>query len=348
MDKTIGNQFRMGNPRRRELVFQVLLHIILFVFFSFDKDSPRIEFYQFAFFANYVLAAFWINYVLLPSFYYKGQYWLFSIFVIVIVASVILIEELVLEKIYFPDSRGKGFPGVIFSLLEVLPIILILTGFKFAWDAHQKDKEVTSLQQAIRESELRYLKSQINPHFLFNNLNNLYSYSIENSPNVPGLILKLSSVLRYMLYDCKEDFVRLTKEIDHLQSFTELNELQIESRGQVTFIREPHLGNYIISPLILSVFVENAFKHSTASQNEDIKIDILIRVSTQGVLHFRCQNSFMPLKNTDGLSSGIGLENVRKRLALVYPQKHELEINDSNGIYTVELKIELTDYKTKS
>ncbi len=324
-----------------EVLFQVLLHVVLFLFFSFDKHNPQIQTFQIAFFVNYGIGAFIINYVLLPRFFYRKKYFLFFIFVILIIATIIFIEEFVLERIFFPDTRGKHFPGIIYSLLDVMPIIIILTGFKFAWDASKKQREVEALSAMVKESELQYLKSQINPHFLFNNLNNLYSYAIDNSPKTPSIILELSSVLRYMLYDCKEDFVPLAKEIEHLKNFTQLSELQIENRGKVEFNAENIESGYQIAPLILNVFVENAFKHSTASQSEDISIKVRINVTHDGRLQFECINSFRPLTNTNDLSNGIGLQNVKKRLNIIYPDLHTLYIKETDSLYSVKLDMQL-------
>lgn len=329
------------NSTSKEILFQLLLHSVLFLFFSFDKNAPHIHQFKIVAFINYAIGALVINYVLLPHLFYKKKYLKFFLSVSLVIACIILIEEFVLEKIYYPDTRGTRFPGVIFSLLDVMPVITILTGFKFAWDAAKKQLEVEELQSSVKESELQFLKSQVNPHFLFNNLNNLYSYAIEQSPKTPSIILELSSVLRYMLYDCKEKYVALSKEIEHLKNFTQLNEMQVEERGKVTFNTENIRSDYRIAPLILTVFVENAFKHSTASQSKDIFIDINIKVTPTGMLEFECKNSFQPLGNTDNLSKGIGLQNVKKRLQILYPNAHELTINDKNGLYTVLLKMQL-------
>ena len=141
------------------------MHLVVFIFYSFDKKSEQIELHQIAFFTSYALAAFAVNYVLLPAFYYQKKYVHFLVSFILIALAVILIEEFVLEKILFPDSRGKYFPGLIRTSLDVLPTIIILSGFKFAWDAHKKQHEVNSLQKAMKDSELQFLKSQINPAF---------------------------------------------------------------------------------------------------------------------------------------------------------------------------------------
>jgi len=334
------------NSTSKEVIFQVLLHIVLFLFFSFDRNQPQIQEFKIVAFINYALGALVINYVLLPHFFYRKKYLQFFLYVAIMVAVIIAVEELVLEQIYYPDTRGKHFPGVIYSLLDVMPVITILAGFKFAWDASKKQLEVEQLRSSVQESELQFLKSQINPHFLFNNLNNLYSYAIEQSPKTPNIILELSSVLRYMLYDCKEKYVPLTKEIEHLKNFTKLNELQIEERGKVTFNTENIKTGYQIAPLILTVFIENAFKHSTASQSKDIFIDIDVKVSDKGVLDFECRNSFQPATNTDSLSKGIGLENVKKRLQLLYPNANELHIQDIQNVYYVHLKMQLNPTTT--
>ncbi|MFH6602568.1 sensor histidine kinase [Maribacter algicola] len=329
------------NNTGQEVLFQVLLHIVLFLFFSFDKDEPQIQQFEIVVFMNYAIGAFIINYVLLPTFFYKKKYLRFFFSVAFIIAVIILVEEFVLEQIYFPDTKGRYFPGVFYCLLDVMPVITILAGFKFAWDASNKQREVDELRSSMQESELQFLKSQINPHFLFNNLNNLYSYAIEQSPKTPSIILELSSVLRYVLYDCKEKFVALQKEIEHLKNFTQLNELQIEERGKVTFKTQNIKPEFRIAPLILTVFIENAFKHSTASQSKDIRIDIDIKVTDNGMLEFKCENSFQPHGNTQNLSKGIGLQNVKKRLQILYPSAHELSINENDGLYSVILKMQL-------
>jgi hypothetical protein len=325
----------------KEIIFQVIVFLVLFVFYSFDKHHSREMFvYKIPFFINYALASILINYLLLPKLYYKKKFVPFFIGIALVIGVVICVEELVLEKIFFPTTRGAYFP-IFFSLINTLPVMILFVGFKFAWDFNKKQSEIETLKRSIQESELQFLKSQINPHFLFNNLNNLYAYALENSPKTPSIILELSSVLRYMLYDCKEKFVPLTKEITHLQNFTALNELQIEHRGDIKFDTHNITSNYSIAPLILMVFVENAFKHSTASQSEDIFIHIRIEVSPVGELTFVCKNSFLVNTNVDNLSKGIGLQNVQKRLALLYPNAHQLEITDANNTFQVRLTMHL-------
>lgn len=325
-----------------EISFQLLAGVILFLLYSYNQDSTfSISGYKVAFFFNYAWAAMVINYVLLPKLYSKKKFFLFFVSILILISSVILIDEYILEQIYFPDTRGTYFPGILFTLIETLPIIVFFVGFKFAWDFNRKQSEIEKLKSLIQESELQFLKSQINPHFLFNNLNNLYAYAIEKSPKTPTIILELSSVLRYMLYDCKERFVPLAKEIVHLKNYTSLNELQIEDRGNIEFQTCTILASWVIAPLILSVFIENAFKHSTASQSENINIVVNISTTEKGHLTFSCVNSFLPITNTDKLIKGIGLTNVKKRLQLLYPDAHNLKITEGNNVFTVILKLQL-------
>ncbi len=290
---------------------------------------------------TYVFGATVINYFLLPKFFYTKKYVTFFISVGVVITTIIIFEELVLEPIYYPTTRAIHFPGILFNLLKITPTLVAFVGFKFAWDATIKQRELEQLQNIVKESELQFLKSQINPHFLFNNLNNLYSYALEESPKMPKLILELSGVLRYMLYDCKSPFVPLDVEIQQLENFIHLNELQIEERGYVSFEKGEFSAAYQIAPLILTVFVENAFKHSSSSQENNIEVMIKSEVTQEGNFIFTCENTFGKLSNTTSLSKGIGLENVKKRLALIYPNAHQLDIDIQESRFNVYLIIDL-------
>lgn len=332
-----------SNPKRlrSELFFQLVLHLAAFLFYAYDRNTSEIPAYTYAFFFTYAVAAFFINYYLLGKYLYSKKYRQFAVGVLLTVAAIILAEELILEPIYFPDTRAQSFPGLVRTLIPIIPVITILVGFKFGWDALAKQNEVENLRLAAKESELGFLKSQINPHFLFNNLNNLYAYAIENSPKTPEIILELSAVLRYMLYDCQGKYVPLRKELQHLENFVKLSSMQIEDRGSVAYDMPEIEGSYQIAPLILVVFIENAFKHSTASQSGEIHIQLGVAVDSAGVLKFNCRNTYRTQSNTTSLSKGIGLENVRKRLELLYPNQHQLEIKQDDNSYEVNLQLQL-------
>lgn len=328
------------NFYKKEGFWYALFSIAIFFVYAYTKKSNTIHFHDFLFFANYAIAALIINFLLLPHYLYKKKYLFFSIYIISLIAYVIILEEFLLEQIFYPNTRGTSFPGVIFTLLEILPIILLFVGFKFAWDAHHKQLELDQLKHAMINSELQFLKSQVNPHFLFNNLNNLYSFALENSPKVPDIVLQLSSLLRYMLYESSEQLVPLEKELKYLQDFINLQKLQIEGRGHTTFITSGNTSNHFIAPLLLISFIENSFKHSSSSQVDQIQIDINISIENH-ILIMKCENTYSKNINNDNLTSGIGLDNVKSRLALLYPKKYKLKISQEDDIYSVELELNL-------
>lgn len=325
--------------KAKEVLFQLILNVIIFFFYSYDRRVEGIETFRIAYFINYALAATTINYFALPRYYKdKKTFEFIAIFIFCLIFSVLL-EELILEQIFFPE-RGNSIKAL-WAFMEIIPVVSILTGAKFAWDALTKQREVDSLRNAVKQSELQYLKSQINPHFLFNNLNNLYSYALEGSKKTPDIILELSGLLRYMLYECQDEYVLLKKEIEHLENFINLNQLQIEDRGRVSFTKKNITDQHRIAPLILVVFVENAFKHSLSSMSDNLNIEVIVSVDEDGILEFSCENSFDDKANNDKIARGIGLANVRKRLDLIYPKNYVLQIDQEDKVYRVDLEIKL-------
>lgn len=330
-----------------EIPFQLGITSIVFIFYTYrgnpaeEHVSVSLSESHFVFFLNYVAGAFVMSYYLFPKFLYKKKYWQFFLSVIALIAVVIFLEEAVIEKIYFPEYRGRYFQGVFRSLIDVLPVMIILCGFKLAWDIITKERQVDELKASIKESELRFLKSQINPHFLFNNLNNLYSHALENSPKTPQIILEMSSILRYMLYECRNEYVSLKNEVLQLAHFVALYEMQIEGRGTVKFSKtNVESAELPIAPLILMVFVENAFKHSAINQMDNISIDISIALEGNQ-LYFECTNSYQKEEEENTDAKGIGLENVKQRLAYIYPNAHDLLLEQTEQYFRVVLKMEL-------
>src|SRR5690606_14912392 len=314
---------------------------MVLLFFSFDKNTGGIMVNRAIFLLFYSLATVSVTYFLMPRFLYKKKYWRFFLGFIGVVLATIAVEELIMEPIMYPGTkRASSFPGIYISLLGVLPTMFILSGFKFGWDALRKQDQIDELENVIQESELQFLRSQINPHFLFNNLNNLYSYALQNSPKTPEIILEMSGVLRYMLYESKEQFVPLKKELEQLGNFIRLYRLQIEDRGKVRFEVGEMEEEYRIAPLILIVFIENAFKHSQSGQSSNIEIDISVQMKGS-TLEFHCRNNFETVPSRDTVAKGIGLKNVQKRLELLYPKKHILEIKEEEKSYHVFLSLEL-------
>lgn len=307
---------------------------------AFPNESPWAHFF---FTLNYLALVAIINYYWLPLFFYKRQYVYFVIATILTTLVAGYVEEGVLEKIFYPDSRGNGpvlWKHIRYVFIELTPMVIFLLGFKLAWDHAAQQRREDLLAKEKVESELNFLKSQINPHVLFNNLNNIYSYSLEGSQKAPAMILKLSDLMRYMLYECEEAYVPLSKEIIYLTNYIELQEIQMEGRGKAHFqvIGDP--GGYRIAPLLLIAFVENCFKHSMESQIDGIEIKITIRIF-EGVFDFTAENNFEPEKATTDRQGGIGLTNVKKRLELLYKDRYELHIQCTEDHFYVNLRIQL-------
>ena len=186
-------------------------------------------------------------------------------------------------------------------------------------------------------SELAFLKSQINPHFLFNSLNNIYSLAYQKSEKTPEAILKLSEIMRYMLYESNENKVPLLEEIRYLKNYIELQKLRFKDKAYINFEVDEDIQDQKITPLILISFVENAFKHGVATDKEN-PITIVLNVSTNK-LFFQVLNR----KNTQNKdeTGGIGLQNVKRRLDLLYKGQYRLHIQDDKDIYSCELYLNL-------
>lgn len=206
---------------------------------------------------------------------------------------------------------------------------------------------LTRIQSARTElahskSELQLLQSQLSPHFLFNTLNNVYGLSLTDHERVPTLLLKLSELLRYSVYDAKEMFVDLAHELDYIKNYIDFEKLRLGSRLDLKLNLEGVTDDSIkIPPMLLIVFVENAFKHSRETQGEKILIDIALR-SSQDEIVFAIKNSCVqrPSGSTSSEKhSGFGLESVRKRLNLLYAHSHELIIRASENDYAVNLRL---------
>lgn len=199
------------------------------------------------------------------------------------------------------------------------------------------------IQAAHSQRELETLQSQLSPHFLFNTLNNLYGLSITTPAKVPSLLLQLSDLLRYSVYDAKEMFVPLKEELAYIHNYMEFEKIRIGDRLHLnTVVDEFEDTGDQIAPMLLIVFIENAFKHSKNTTSEKIYIDIMIRRWSESIL-FSVKNS--KGEELDERSGGLGLDNVKKRLALLYPNQHELTVEDGEKTFTVQLRLKIRKHE---
>ncbi|TDD77293.1 sensor histidine kinase [Flavobacterium caseinilyticum] len=209
--------------------------------------------------------------------------------------------------------------------------VLLLTWFYQQW------KWMKTIESKKTKAELSLLKSQINPHFFFNTLNNLYGLVIEKSDDAPNVILKLSDIMRYTIYMGKEDVVPLKNEIEYLTNYIELHKIRYQKRVDIVFNHSREI-DYQIAPLLFIIPLENAFKHGVESITEDAYIHINIKIDA-GILYFDIENNFEAKETFQ--TAGIGIQNLKQRLKLLYPDKHKIKIDVKDSIYKLELKIEM-------
>lgn len=208
--------------------------------------------------------------------------------------------------------------------------------------ANKKETETITLENEKLETELKFLKSQVNPHFLFNALNNIYSLAVMQAPQTPETVMQLSEILRYMVYDSNEASVALKSEISYIENFVELQCLKDSKGMNVEIDLDKSSPDLKIAPLLFIPFVENAFKHSKIESIKDGTIKVKLEVAEKEI-SFRCVNTKPKEAFTKDGVGGVGLSNTKKRLALLYPDdKHVLRINDTEDLFEVILKISLS------
>ncbi len=244
---------------------------------------------------------------------------------------------------YFPDSGWMFSPrfavNVIMSGFFAVSCVGLL---KFVEDYFELEARSRELENQQLTSELQFLKAQINPHFLFNTLNNLYYLAINESSRTPEVIAKLSGMMRYMLYDSNHPLVPLAREIEYIENYLSLERLRLDDRVPITFEVAGQVEGVRIAPLILITFLENAFKHGVSGSAEgDVFITVRLDVEA-GSCHYRVTNSKLAEgSKTLNEKSGIGLQNVRRRLELSYPDRYRLHTDETEDRYRVDLQLQL-------
>lgn len=239
-------------------------------------------------------------------------------------------------------SLGETKGTLLGSMIAVLFLLVLSTAIKFGVKGIRKELALRELKNKHVQTELELLKSQINPHFLFNTLNNLFALARKQKDQRTAIgITKLANMMRYMIYETDVDKIDLKKEVEQINSFIELQKLRFskEDDVKINFKVEGELDQISVAPMLLIPFVENAFKHSVSVQQPtEIKIDLKI---LSDEIYFSVKNSINKNKQDLEEKSNIGLNNVKRRLELIYPRVHNLEIMDSGDYFSVILKIKI-------
>ncbi len=261
-------------------------------------------------------------------------------------------DELTLRAFNLPSAPGEVSDKMLFySDRETLNLtilsgnLIVLTMGVFYGLARERSSQISrqeKLELMNLEAEVKYLRSQLNPHFLFNTLNNIYAITQRNDDEEGSeALLRLSGLMRYMLYDSAVESIAMHQEVEHLQNFIDLMMLKYrkDKPPEIEFHIDGEMTNYRLAPLILLPFVENAFKHGLDNNGKGfIRIKLLARDLT---IAFSVINSHFPDRAANQDQNGIGLENVKRRLEFLYPQKHSLDMDVNEAEYSVHLRIEL-------
>lgn len=303
-----------------------------------------------------MIGVYFTFYVLFPLYLYKKKYFKLIVSFLAFFFVLVYLISMPLQYYGMTEILGKQIKSENFGMfvrnttLQSITIKLMIIGVastikisKFLFKTQRRQQnlinEKLETELKLKESELKFLKSQINPHFLFNALNNLYSLTLEKSDKAPEVVLKISALLDYILYECNVTKIYVEKEIDSIKNYIDLQEIRY---GKNTNINIEINGNYndiFIAPLLMLPLIENAFKHGLDKNIGKGFINIKIDFDNDSVMDFYIENSLLGENNHDG--EGIGIKNLKKRLQLQYPYNHTLEIKEEENIFSVHLSITL-------
>lgn len=336
---------------RYRILWHILFWVLVWLAYTLTYGGFRGYYYE-EFVINFsllpvrMIAVYSMIYLLLPLLTQKKKYTLFAVLTII---HAVLFGQLVWLTLYkldlFPGyfdyskhtefSFGKLFSGLTGNYVLVLFAVAIIIFKKWYLSERSKKK----LTEEKLEAELSFLKSQIHPHFLFNTLNNLYALTLIKSDQTSDVVLKLSGLLDYMIYKSNDKFVALSQELEMLESYIELEKLRYNKRLDLDYQIKGDASYRKIAPLILLPFIENSFKHGASGDRTNPKIRIIIEIENDCV-HLKVVNSIkVESEKDDSLGEGIGLKNVRRRLDLIYPDMHKLDIRQGEQEFEVKLKI---------
>lgn len=274
---------------------------------------------------------------LVPHYLEQKKFFAFSLFIILFVVIISTIRFLFIEPFFFQEEKVKKvvdldiLSKLIFTSFPSVILLIISTIYALA-------KKRWVLQKENLQAELKLLREQINPHFLFNTLNNIYVLAYEKSSNAAPMILKLSEMMRYAYHDCETEKVLLEKEIAYIHNFIDLYQLRFEKNRNINFAIKGSADGMLIAPLLFNPLMENTIKYSDLDENISGFIDIEVNAVQGESIEFKISNSCKKKKET--IIKGIGLQNLQRRLELIYPGKHILNIIEQSNIFTAKMIIQ--------
>ncbi len=342
--------FRIGRIRiLQHLVFWLLSFFILVRFFNTSNQVEKIDVIYTLIFHVSLLAGVYINLILLiPHFLRKKKYLLYTLLLMVTIAGASGFNLITFDKWIDYVLPGYYFISY-YEFSDILKFVMIYVGLttllklsKGWFMLLETNQQLIKVEQEKTKTELLALRSQINPHFLFNSLNSIYSLAMKGSEKTPKIILLLSDLMRYMLYETNAELVPLQKEIRYIENYIELQKLRSEENTDISFQLEGKIIDQKIAPLIFLPFVENSFKHGVKGETSGGYVNINLHI-TDGLVSLKLINNKGTVDEVEKNElKGIGLANVRRRLELSYPEKHELKITENDEEFVVDLELNIS------
>lgn len=289
-------------------------------------------------------------YVLLPRLLQEKKFWSYAASVMGAIALMVLVKRSIIYEIVYPATcpvsyeEEKLFTASTLMLMLVREVYMLglTTAAKLYNNQVQVNRQNQELAEQKLEAELNFLKAQVNPHFFFNTLNNLYALTISKSDLAPHVVHKLSALMSYMLYETETQQVSLEKEVLLLQDYIDLERLRYGEELEVSFAIEGSLAGCTIPPLLLLPFIENSFKHSYTSKGKETCIDISLAIDKNHLKFSVCNSkNSAAITHAEG-AHGLGLKNVRRRLDLLYADNYLLELEDKGPLFCIHLEIPLS------
>jgi hypothetical protein len=335
------------------ILFWLVVGFFYFLIFNWNSEFREVSIiFSIGLLPVAILVTYFFNYTLVPKYLWEkryGRFFLFSFYTL-LMATWLSFLIVFFTLIYILETEASLDPAVLHPDLQVVTLNFIVflaiaikqikRAFYMQQEKNELEKTQIKTELKLKEAELKLLKAQIHPHFLFNTLNNLYGLTIEKSDEAPNLVLRLSDILDYILYRCNEKSVLLENELENLKNYIEIEKIRYSEKLKLEANFPSSTNQLKIAPLILLPFLENAFKHGVSNNPGNASIRLNIKLVEQS-LFFKIENSKNTLKTTDEYSKGIGLKNVKKRLELIYPEKHILKIHEKEETFSVTLTLDL-------
>lgn len=323
------------------ILFWILVVLYFAWGFGLGVDPMKSIFNAMFFLPGHIIIVYSMLYFLVPKFLLNRKYWQFFLGMVILV-GICGIYTVLAELSLTTDPRLQGASfSVGRNILPFIHIAGIAASIKLLKYWYVQRKQTLEAEQQRTVAELKLLKAQLHPHFLFNTLNNLYSHTLEFSPKSPEIVLKLSALLRFMIYESNSPRISLQKEIDLLQNYISLEKLRYGDRLELSISITGDIEKYQIAPLLLLPFLENAFKHGTSKQIDQCWISFHLSLDGS-LMKFKLINSIDPAnKENHSQPGGLGLENVMKRLEILYRGKYKLEGRKLEEVYVINLELEL-------